>query len=55
VNQGTMDHSGHSNLVTSSEIIVPGNLEILAQTAASQSTEDASYSGWFGDRMGANL
>lgn len=37
-----MDRSGHPGLVTSPEISTPGNLEILAQTAASQSTDDSS-------------
>lgn len=35
-----MDPSGHPDLVTSPEMAIPGNLEILAQTAASQSNED---------------
>jgi len=41
-----MDTSGHPDLVTSPEISTPGNLEILAQTAASQSADDSnSYTG----------
>jgi hypothetical protein len=35
-----MDPAGHPDLVTTPEMAMPGNLEILAQTAASQSNED---------------
>jgi hypothetical protein len=41
-----MDPTGHPERVMSPEMSMPGNLEILAQTAASQTADDsASYSG----------